>query len=169
MATYNHPNDGLDPLEDDLNGMPNGGNITGDNQFKEQHLGPDQDEAPQGNSPFGDQGSDYNQQRRRSAADPNDPYGSVGRSYGTGRAGFNGDEDRTYDESGQRGGLGTSGGREDLSDRHFDTDTNAFRGGYGGGDYNQPNEAISQRIGMNSQNPSAPFDTPPSDDSPLQE
>ncbi|MDF7811555.1 hypothetical protein [Hymenobacter sp. YC55] len=155
MATYNQPNNGLDPLEDDLNGMPNGGNITGNNQFGGENLPPDHDDALQGDTDFQDQGTDYNQQRRHSAASPNEPYGSVGQSYGTGRADFNGDEDRAYDESGTRGGLGTSGGREDLSDRQVNPDTNAFRGGYGGGDYSQPRPDEVQNIGMNSHNPTA--------------
>ncbi|UOQ68400.1 hypothetical protein [Hymenobacter volaticus] len=135
--------------------MPNGGNITGSNQFGKENLPPDHDDAPQGDTAFGDQGSDYNQQRRYSAASPDEPYSSVGRSYGTGRADFNGDEDRAYDESGTRGGLGTSGGRENLSDRQVNSDTNAFRGGYGGGDYNQPRPEEAQNIGMNSRNPTA--------------
>ncbi|UOG73200.1 hypothetical protein MTX78_13815 [Hymenobacter tibetensis] len=154
MATYDQPDDHLDPLEDDLQGMPNGGNITGDNQFGNEHLPPDHDEAPQGDGSFGGQGSAYNQQRRHSAADPELPYSDVGRGYGTGRAGSNGDEDRAYDESGTRGGVGSSGGREDLTDRQPQEDTNAFRGGYGGGDYAQPNpdELASKNIGLDSSN-----------------
>ncbi|QIL77659.1 hypothetical protein [Hymenobacter sp. HDW8] len=99
------------------------------------------------------QGSDFDTQRRQGASGFDDSLGSLGRGQGMGRAGFNGDEDRTYDESGIRGGLGSSGGREDLSDRNLGVDTNAFTGGYGGGDYNRPSDPLVDRIGMNSRNP----------------
>jgi hypothetical protein len=69
-----------------------------------------------------------------------------------GRAGFNGDQDRGYDESGIRGGVGSSGGREDLSDRAI-PDSNPFTGGYGGGDYDRPDESQTRNIGLNSRNP----------------
>jgi hypothetical protein len=110
------------------------------------------------------QGSDYDQRRRQGPGGPDDQYGTVGTTTGMGRTGFNGDEDRGYDQSGYRGGLGTSGGREDLSDRQFDADGNPFTGGYGGGDYDQPqNEALSQHLGLHSPKPTE--DQPASDES----
>jgi hypothetical protein len=107
-----------------------------------------------GNKEAGGQlGSEFDELRRQGASGPGGEYGTVGRSNGQGRAGFNGDEDRGYDQSGHRGGLGTAGGRDDFSDRNFDTDNNPFTGGYSGGDYGTPDESITRRIGMNSQNP----------------
>ncbi|OON68890.1 hypothetical protein [Hymenobacter sp. CRA2] len=101
-------------------------------------------------------GSYVNDGRRQGATGYG--YGDVGREYGQGRAGFNGDEDRGYDQNGLRGGLGNSGGRDDFADRRFDQDRNAFRGGYGGGDYDrgQRDEPLLGRIGMNSRGPQDP-------------
>jgi hypothetical protein len=99
------------------------------------------------------QGSEFDNLRRRGAEGSGDNSGAVGRGEGMGRAGFNGDEDRGYDQSGYRGGLGTSGGREDLADRNFDTDQNPYTGGYGGGDYDRPDESQTQNLGLNSRNP----------------
>ncbi|HEX8327751.1 MAG TPA: hypothetical protein VF629_09435 [Hymenobacter sp.] len=109
-------------------------------------------------------GSEFDEIRRQVAGQPDETYGTVGRSHGQGRAGYNGDEDRGYDQSGHRGGLGTSGGREDLSDRRFDADGNPFAGGYGGGNYRQPDPSQTEHLGMHSQNPtdeatSAPTNT----------
>lgn len=108
-------------------------------------------------------GSAFDQQRRQ-AAGSDDRYGAFGHGQGMGRTGENGDLDRGYDQSGHRGGLGTSGGHEDLSDRHIDAAGNPFAGGYGGGDYGQPDESQRQHLGMNSRNPadeaaSAPDET----------
>lgn len=116
-------------------------------------------------SPATGQGSDFDQRRRQSAGAPDDPYGAVEHSQGMGRTADNSDEDRGYDQSGYRGGLGASGGRDDLSDRHFDADGNPFTGGYGGGDYGQPDESQRQHLGMNSRNPT---DAPasPADENP---
>ena len=100
-----------------------------------------------------EQGSDFDQQRRQGASGTDDQYGTVGRSEGMGRTGDNGDEDRGYDQSGQRGGVGSSGGREDLSDRHTDTDQNPFTGGYGGQAPDQPAASQSQHLGLNTPNP----------------
>jgi hypothetical protein len=98
------------------------------------------------------QGSDFDNQRRHGASGFDASYGNVGHGQGMGRAGFNGDEDRSYDENGIRGGLGSSGGREDLSDRAI-PDSNPFTGGYGGGDYDRPDESQTRNIGLNSRNP----------------
>lgn len=98
-------------------------------------------------------GSDFDQLRRQGAEGSGDNSGTVGRGQGMGRT-SNGDEDRGYDQSGHRGGLGTSGGREDLSDRHFDPDQNAFTGGYGGSDHDQPeNDELRQKLGLHTPNP----------------
>ncbi|GGF26987.1 hypothetical protein [Hymenobacter cavernae] len=100
------------------------------------------------------QGSDFDQQRRQGAEGTgNNSDDAVGQGEGMGRAGFNGDEDRGYDQSGHRGGLGSSGGREDLTDRNLGTDSNAFTGGYGGGDYDQPDKSQTQNLGLNNGGP----------------
>jgi hypothetical protein len=106
------------------------------------------------------QGSDFDQQRQQSAA-PGSQYGEVGRSMGMGRTGDNGDEDRGYDQSSYRGGLGSSGGREDLSDRHTDTDQNPFTGGYGGQSHDQPAASQSQHLGLNTPSPTEGEPTSP--------
>ncbi|TGE04286.1 hypothetical protein [Hymenobacter fodinae] len=100
-----------------------------------------------------EQGSDFDHQRRQGATGSGNQSGAVGAGEGMGRAGFNNDEDRGYDQSGHRGGLGTSGGREDLSDRNANPYQNAFTGGYGGGDYDQPDDSQTQGLGLNSRNP----------------
>ncbi|WP_046243789.1 hypothetical protein [Hymenobacter terrenus] len=154
MATPQPSTPSPDRRNDDHNDLPNG-------SYAQNEAGSDtvpRDEAPGDYSAAEArevaQGSDFDNRRRQGATGPDDEYGTVGRTSGMGRAGFNGDEDRGYDESGYRGGLGTSGGREDLSNRHFDTDRNPLRGGYGGGDYSQPeNEELRQNIGMHSRNP----------------
>ncbi|MBO0357671.1 hypothetical protein J0X19_06915 [Hymenobacter sp. BT186] len=109
------------------------------------------------------QASDFNQLRRQGAEGTADNSRAVGQGEGMGRAGFNGDEDRGYDSSGHRGGLGTSGGPEDLTDRQFDEKQNPFAGGYGGGNYAQPDEADSQRMGMNRSAPPANADAQQND------
>ncbi|TGD80464.1 hypothetical protein [Hymenobacter wooponensis] len=119
---------------------------------------PEDEHGRHSGSPQMERGSDFDQQRREGAAGDGDNSRSLGRGQGMGRTGFNSDEDRGYDQSGHRGGLGTSGGRDDLSNRNPAADQNAFTGGYGGGDYDQPDETMSQRIGMNSRNPT---DEPP--------
>jgi len=108
-----------------------------------------------GNSnPQPGQGSDFDQQRRQGAEGTgNNSDDAVGQGEGMARAGFNGDEDRGYDQSGHRGGLGSSGGREDLTDRNVDTEQNAFTGGYGGSDYDQPDKSETENLGLNSRNP----------------
>jgi hypothetical protein len=98
-------------------------------------------------------GSAFDEQRRAGANGDGNNAGTVGSGLGMGRAGFNGDHDRGYDQSGHRGGLGTSGGREDLSNRQMNADSNPFTGGYGGGDYPQPDASQTQHIGMHSRNP----------------
>lgn len=98
------------------------------------------------------QGSDFDQRRREGAQGTGDNSAAMGRGQGMGHAGYNGDHDRGYDESGHRGGLGTSGGREDLSDRKFDTEGKPFAGGYGGGNYDQPDPLTSPHIGMDGTN-----------------
>ncbi|MBF9221721.1 hypothetical protein [Hymenobacter ruricola] len=113
-----------------------------------------------GDGPATGAGSDFDRARRAGAAGTNDPTGDVGRGQGMGHA-DNGDEDRGYDQSGIRGGLGSAGGREDLSDRQTDTGANPFAGGYGGGNYPQPDPETAQRIGMNSQNPTEEADKAP--------
>ncbi|SNR95542.1 hypothetical protein [Hymenobacter mucosus] len=104
-------------------------------------------------SPTMQRGSEFDEQRREGAVGTGDNSAAVGPGEGMGRAGFNGDEDRGYDQSGHRGGLGSSGGREDLTDRNLDTAQNPFIGGYSGGTTSTPDDAIRQRIGMNSHNP----------------
>jgi hypothetical protein len=104
-------------------------------------------------SPATEQGSAFDQQRRQGAGGIGNNSGPVGRGQGMGQAGFNGDLDRGYDQSGHRGGLGSSGGREDVSNRNFGADQNAFTGGYGGGDYDRPDEVLGRHIGMYSRNP----------------
>jgi hypothetical protein len=110
------------------------------------------DAAPNGQS-GSEQGSAFDEQRRQGAMGSGDNSGAMGAGEGMGRAGFNNDEDRGYDQSGHRGGLGTSGGREDLSDRDASPEQNAFTGGYGGGDYDQPDSSQTQDLGLNSRNP----------------
>lgn len=138
---------GLAPQEDpkDMSTVMNDTDDSPTNP-RNQPQSPDEHPAPT-------QGSDFDQLRRQGAAGTGDNSGAVGAGEGMGRAGFNGDEDRGYDSSGHRGGLGTSGGPEDLTDRQFNENQNPFTGGYGGGDYSQPDEAASQRIGMNRSSP----------------
>jgi len=96
------------------------------------------------------QGSEFDQQRRQGAEGTgNNSDDAVSQGEGMGRAGFNGDEDRGYDQSSHRSGLGASGGREDLTDRNVDKDSNAFTGGYGGGDYSQPDRSDAPNVGLN--------------------
>jgi hypothetical protein len=99
------------------------------------------------------QGSDFDQQRRQGATNDGDSNGNVGQGQGMGHSDTNGDEDRGYDQSGYRGGLGASGGREDLSDRTVDTDRNPFVGGYDGGGTDRPTAAQTQKLGLNTPNP----------------
>lgn len=134
--------------------------VMADADNRQQGAGEQQQEmAADGNST---QGSDFDQQRRQGAEGAADNSGAVGRGEGMGRAGFNGDEDRGYDQSGHRGGLGTSGGRDDTADRQLDADRNPYAGGYGGGNYDQPDDDLKQRIGMNTpdsnENSPAPTD-----------
>lgn len=105
--------------------------------------------------PNAQQGSDFDQQRRQGAAGAGDKAGAVGQGQGMGHAAANGDEDRGYDQSGYRGGLGASGGREDLSDRHFETDQNPFTGGYGGGGAKRPDDAEDKNVGLDTSGPAA--------------
>ncbi|TDN39638.1 hypothetical protein E4631_19205 [Hymenobacter sp. UV11] len=107
------------------------------------------------------QGSDFNQQRQQGAGGQGDSYGTTGRGQGMGHAGGNGDEDRGYDQSGYRGGLGTSGGREDMSDRNTNTNQNPFVGGYDGGGTDQPTEAQTKNLGLNTPQPTDTSDAGP--------
>lgn len=182
MATHNLPDDELnrptDPAqlgsdqgsvsrpEDDPRDMSTVVANAGDYRDGAGPRNQEPDPAFRDSRPVAGQGSDFDQQRRQGAGDSDDHYGAVGRGYGMGHAGFNGDEDRGYDQSGYRGGLGTSGGREDLSDRQFNPDQNPFTGGYGGGDYDQPTGSITQRIGLNSRNPTDESNPRPDDNLP---
>ena len=108
----------------------------------------DQDPASAGQPVSQPLGSQFDQQRRQSAA--HDPTGDVGQ--GQGRA-DNGDEDRGYDQSGYRGGLGSSGGRESHADRQTDTDANPYTGGYDGGGNDQPSPEQTKDLGLNTPAP----------------
>ena len=99
------------------------------------------------------QGSDFAQQRRQGAAGDGDKASAVGQGQGMGHAAASGDEDRGYDQSGHRSGLGASGGREDLSDRHFETDQNPFTGSYGGGGAKRPDGAADKNVGLDAGGP----------------
>ena len=181
MATQNQPDDELNrppidpaPLgadqgpvsrpEDDPRDMST---IMADpNNFRDQAGTRDLEyDAEFGHGLEAGQGSHFDQQRRQGATGSDDRPDDVGRGHGLGHAGFNGDEDRGYDQSGHRGGLGTSGGRENLADRHVEADTNPFTGGYGGGDYDRPADSTSQRIGLNTPNPTNESAPRPDDDS----
>ncbi|QDA61472.1 hypothetical protein [Hymenobacter jejuensis] len=168
MATHNQPDDELntptDPAqlgadqapvsqpEDDPRDMSTVRASASDFRDGVGLRSPRQD-ANSGGSDMG-QGSDFDRQRRQGAAGTGDNSGAVGRGEGMGRAGFNNDEDRGYDQSGQRGGVGSSGGREDLSDRNPDTQQNPFTGEFEL--HNRPDDALTQRIGMNNPNPAKP-------------
>lgn len=114
------------------------------------------DAAAPAEGPNAQQGSDFDQQRRQGATGDGDNAGAVGNGQGMGHAEGNGDEDRGYDQSGYRGGLGASGGREDLSDRHFESDQNPFTGGYGGGGDKSASDAKDKNVGLDTSGPAQP-------------
>lgn len=107
---------------------------------------------PFANEPTTKQGSAFDKQRQQGATG-NTPTEDVGHAQGMGHAEGDGDEDRGYDQSGLRGGLGSSGGREDLDERQTDRGQNPFSGGYDGGGPDQPPAAKTEKLGLNTPQP----------------
>ena len=147
------PNQALDPAQLGADVQP--ATSPKDDSHDMSTVMADTDEGrPFASNPTTPQGSAFDQQRRQGAVGDTDaPTENVGHAQGMGRTGDNGDEDRGYDQSGLRGGLGSSGGREDLSARQPDTDQNPFTGGYDGGGTHQPPACQTQRLGLNTPNP----------------